>query len=286
MNIAIFGLGLIGGSLGRALKKNTEHTIFGADIDESALLKAKLLGAIDSELVEGDYKNLDMVIFATTPNTAINLMKNVCPKLSAGTMIIDSCGTKGKITSAMSELQSDYSELFFAGAHPMAGREFSGINHSMAGLFDRAYIIIVPVTEDVAGLSKLKSFFHDMGCLDVVFSSADNHDEIIAYTSQLAHIVSSAYIKNPLALKHMGFSAGSFRDMTRVARLNADMWTELMSENSDKLVGHIEELIIHLNEYKQALADKDYVRLHDLLADGNRIKELSLQLARQGVNND
>lgn len=274
MKIAIFGMGLIGGSLGRAILKFTDNEVFGFDIDKSALQKADLLGAQTRSLdFENDMRDVDMAIFALCPRVAIESMKNVVPQLKDGAIVMDICGNKRIVVDEMVELEKQFPNLFFIGTHPMAGREFSGIAHSSANLFENAYIVLTPVSQDIAKLSTVKNLFLKLGANDVEICSADKHDEMIAYTSQLAHIVSSSYVKNGHSSGHAGFSAGSFRDLTRVAKLDPNMWAELFIENSDNLVGDIDEIIKHLQEYRDAIADGDEERLKALLADGVKQKE-------------
>jgi prephenate dehydrogenase len=266
-------MGLIGGSLGRAILKKTEHTVFGADTDESALVKADMLEAHTKALEEKDIGGLDLVILALNPSSATAVMRGLAPKLKNGACVIDTCGVKRVIVKEMQKLSQEYPQLFFAGAHPMAGREFSGIAHSQATLFEKAYVIIVPVTKQIEKLSEIKKLFTDIGAQDVEICSADKHDKMISYTSQLAHIVSSAYVKNNRSSEHAGFSAGSFRDLTRVAKLNPDMWTELFLDNKDYLASDIEFLIERLTEYRDAVKDGDADRLRSLLAEGVEKKE-------------
>ena len=265
-------------------KKNTKHTVFGKDIDSEAIIKAKLLKAIDYELEEKDYINLDILLIATNPTTATNIIKEVSPKLKKGAVLMDCCGTKKLVISCMMELKDKY-PISYIGGHPMAGREFSTISHSTANLLDKAYFIVVPVSADIKTLAFVKEFLLSLGCLNMVITSAKKHDEIISYTSQLAHIVSSCYIKNPLYKQHVGYSAGSFRDMTRVAKLNPKMWTELMVENKENLIDQIDNIVGHLLDYKKALQQDDKM-LYNLLEEGNTLKEEADRLHRQGVSDD
>ena len=273
MKIAIVGMGLIGGSLGRALLKNTDNEVYGCDLDATTLLKADMLRAHTRSIEDKDWGEVDMVIFALCPNAAIRSMREICPKLKDGAIVADTCGNKRIIVAAMREFETQYPALFFVGVHPMAGREFSGISHSSATLFDRAYVIVVPVSQDIEKLSVVKQLFLDIGAQDVEICTADKHDEMIAYTSQLAHVVSSSYVKNGHSSEHAGFSAGSFRDLTRVAKLDPDMWTELFLQNKDNLVGDIDTLVAHLIEYRDAIDANDAKRLRDLLAEGVKCKE-------------
>ncbi|MDD7458205.1 MAG: prephenate dehydrogenase [Clostridia bacterium] len=286
MNIAIFGLGLIGGSIGRSIIKNTDNVVYGYDVDSESLLKAKMLKAINHTLKEEDYDKMDMVIVATNPKIAIEIINEVSPKLNDGAVVVDCCGNKRIVVDEMKRLAKKYPKIKYYGGHPMAGREFSGIAHSTSNLLDRAFFILVTVNGDILTTASLKAFWISLGCLNVVITDSETHDEIISYTSQLAHVVSSAYIKNPLSQKHVGYSAGSFRDMTRVAKLNPTMWAELMIENRDNLVWQIEDLIKNLQEYKTAIDNGDEEGLKLLLQQGNDLKESAEKSRKNGVNND
>lgn len=286
MNIAIFGLGLIGGSIGRSIIKNTDNVVYGYDVDSESLIKAKLLKAINYTLKEEDYDKMDMVIVATNPKIAIDIINEVSPKLKDGAVVVDCCGNKRIVVDEMRRLAKKYPKIKYYGGHPMAGREFSGISHSTSNLLDRAFFILVTVNGDIVTTANLKAFWLSLGCLNVVITDSETHDEIISYTSQLAHVVSSAYIKNPLSQKHVGYSAGSFRDMTRVAKLNPTMWAELMIENRDNLVWQIDDLIKNLQEYKTAIDNGDEEGLKLLLQQGNDLKESAEKSRKNGVNND
>ena len=155
----------------------------------------------------------------------------------------------------------------------MAGRERGGYVHSSEELFTGASMILTPdENTDMRMLETLKAFFTDVGFAGLTFSTPEEHDRIIAYTSQLAHLVSSAYVRSPEAQKRRGFSAGSFRDMTRVAHLDEAMWTELFLDDADYLTEQLEILIAHLNEYHDALVKKDAAQLQALLKDGREKK--------------
>lgn len=272
MKVGIIGLGLMGASFARTLKKAGGHEVYGFDKSSDVMRKADLIGMLDGVLTTENADMLDMIIVALYPRDFKAVIEPYLPRLKSGAIVTDFCGTKRLVVSEMREMKKDYPDLFFVGGHPMAGREFSGIEHSITSLFDRASMIIVPVTEDIARLDALKKFYLSLGFGEVMVCSADYHDGMIAFTSQLCHIVSNAYIKNTRAEVHDGFSAGSYRDLTRVARLNSKMWSELMIDNRDYLSGELGEIIGHLAEYKQALDDNDEERLAVLLEEGNRRK--------------
>lgn len=284
MLIAIYGLGLIGGSLGRAITKNTAHEVIGCDINRDSVLKAKLLNAIEEEIDEENIKNADAVFLALNPSAAVSVMKSIVPKLKKGAALLDCCGNKRGIVAEMEKLKTEYPDINFIGAHPMAGREFWGISHSTASLFEHAFIILTPVNAPIEILCNIKSFFKEIGFEDIIVTSPARHDEVIAYTSQLAHVVSSAYIKSPTAESYLGFSAGSFRDMTRVAKLNPEMWAELMLGNRDNLLAEIEVLKKNITEYESALKENDEGRLRELLEDGSQKKEICERQRRERKN--
>lgn len=286
MKIGIIGMGLIGGSLGRALVQRTDHTVYGYDRNEGAMQKGALLNAYHERLTSSLYPELDVLILAVYPETVAKLLNEVAPKLKSGALVADASGTKRKVVATMKELSKQFPELLFAGAHPMAGREFSGIEHSVKNLFDKASLIVVPVALPLEARAQLKREALRLGFSGVVFTTAEEHDRIIAFTSQLAHIVSSAYMRCPMADEHKGFSAGSFRDLTRVARLNPEMWTQLMMENGDFLADEVETLMEKLAEYRDALRNNDTEKLYAILADGNLKKLSSEKKVDKGVNDE
>lgn len=286
MKIAIFGMGLIGGSLGRAIIKKTGHTVYGADLSAEVILKAKLLSACHEELTDEALAQADLVVLALNPSAAISVMEAVTPKLKAGATVIDCCGVKRVIVDAMERMRCRYGEVRFAAVHPMAGREFSGISHATVNLFDKAYFVITPVHTPMDALMTIKQLFMDIGGEGIAVATAERHDSLIAYTSQLAHIISSAYVKSPLSGEHLGFSAGSFRDLTRVAKLNPDMWTELFLANRDNLINEIEILQMHIEQYRAALCDNDGAKLKELLKEGVEKKEAAENLRKEKNRND
>ena len=275
MTVAVIGQGLIGGSMAKAIKLNTENTVLGYDLDEKVMCRALLVGAIDGRLRKEDVKDCSLVIFALFPNQTVKSIKEYAPYINKNATVIDTCGTKRMVCREISKIAHEYG-FMFVGAHPMAGREKIGFSASLHNLFDNASILLTPNGKfDIEKLDRLKKFLLSLGFSKVVLTDTDTHDEMISYTSQLAHIVSSAYIKNPLSCKAKGFSAGSFRDMTRVATLNETMWTELFLENRDYLSEQTGFLIEKLEEYKKALDDNDDKTLFALLKEGREAKEIS-----------
>ncbi|MBR6808896.1 MAG: prephenate dehydrogenase/arogenate dehydrogenase family protein [Clostridia bacterium] len=273
MNIGIVGLGLIGGSLAKSIKENTAHTVFGYDIDDSVVQKALLCEAIDERLSADILPSCDIILVALYPSLCVEYIKEHADMFASHALVVDCAGVKRAVYAPIRQIAANY-EWQYIGGHPMAGREYSGFNHAQGDLFQNASMILTP-GEDLLmeTRAKLKAFFLEAGFASVRFTSAEEHDSMIAYTSQLAHIVSGAYVKNPLSQQHKGFSAGSFQDMTRVARLNEKMWTELMMDNADLLVPSLDDFIMRLSQYRDALAERNSDALFELLKEGRIMKE-------------
>ncbi len=273
MIFGIVGLGLIGGSLARSIKYHSAHTVYGADLSETALLQARMVGAIDGELTKENLSDCDVVLAALYPQAAVDWITAHVDSFRPGSLVIDCCGVKRFVCDRLFPAFQGKPAVFFGG-HPMAGRERSGFSFAQDDLFENASMILCPAPgTDVETIRRAKEIFLSIGFGRVRFSNPQEHDEMIAFTSQLAHVVSSAYVKTPLAAKHRGFSAGSFQDMTRVARLSETMWTELFLENDDLLLSQTQALIDRLTEYRDALRDRDADRLKALLREGREIKE-------------
>jgi len=275
MNIAVIGLGLIGGSMAKTIKKQMpHHTVLGMDTDQQAVFKARLLEAIDAELTPERLSICDLVLVATWPQTAIDYVQQNAQNFRKGAMVIDLCGVKRAVCEPLFRTAEENGFLF-VGGHPMAGTEYAGFDHATASLFHNASMILTPPAgTPIQVLAELKHFFRQLGFSGVVITSPEEHDRVISYTSQLAHVVSSAYVKSPEAMQHHGFSAGSFRDMTRVARLSPKMWTELFMMNRDSLLLEMDALIAHLNEYRDALQNEDAQEMCRLLQEGTERKEI------------
>ncbi len=277
MKIAIIGLGLIGGSIAKAFKKFTNYDILGYDKDNSVTKKALIDGSIDREF-DGNFDECDIVVLGLYPEAAINFVKENADKIGKNTIITDCGGVKEKVCSGIHPIARDYG-FTFIGMHPMAGLEKFGYDASVPDLFKGASLILTPYPETPQEkVDFLKDAFLKIGFTRIQMSSPHEHDKIIAYTSQLAHVVSSGYIKSPSALCHTGFSAGSFRDLTRVAHLNEVMWTELFLDNRENLADEIDSLIERLKEYSSSIRTGDKDTLFNLLKDGREKKNLSDKL--------
>lgn len=272
MNVAIVGLGLIGGSMAKSIKNRTAHTVWGADLNSETMTMARMCGAIDAPLTEENLPQADLVLVAIRPGAAIEWVRQHAARIAKSAILVDLCGVKRTVVAAIAPIAEQYG-FAYIGGHPMAGRERGGFTASTEDLYVGASMILTPDKRtDMRLLETLKAFFLDLGFAGLTFSTPEEHDRIIAFTSQLAHIVSSAYVKSPEAQRRRGFSAGSFQDMTRVARLDEDMWTELFLDDEDFLTKELDELIGHLTDYRNALRDKDAQRLHDLLKEGRELK--------------
>lgn len=271
MTVGIVGLGLIGGSMAKAYSR-AGHSVLGMDADRGILDYARLRGAVTGELTEDNASSCSLILIALYPRAAIDTMTRLAPHMAKDAFLIDLCGTKQGVCEAGFALAEKYG-FTFVGGHPMAGTQYSGFKHARADLFEGAsFVIVPPRRDDIFLLERVKELMAPAGFGRLTVTDAATHDRQIAFTSQLAHVVSNAYVKSPTARTHAGFSAGSYRDLTRVARLNPEMWTELFLENREFLGDELEHLIAELEKYRAALACGDAQTLCALLADGSARK--------------
>ncbi len=276
MNVGIVGLGLIGGSFAKVLSKNEKYTVYAYDIDKTTLHYAMMTGAVRYELSSDNIGECEFLIISLYPEATVKYLRGNADKISKNTVVIDTAGTKRSICDAGFRLANEHG-FIFVGGHPMAGTQFSGFKHSRDTLFNNATMVVTPKRdEDLHVLDRIKSLMLDCGFAKLNITDADTHDELIAFTSQLAHVVSNAYVKSPAALSHKNFSAGSYRDLTRVARLNEDMWTDLFLDNRDNLLNELDIIIKNLQKYRAALDRSDETELKSLLREGRIIKERTL----------
>ena len=272
MTVGILGLGLIGGSLARAYAI-AGHTVFAGEKDESMLSFAMLAGAVHGKLDENTIPKCDLLLLAVYPEASITWLEENAPSVSRDALVIDCCGVKREICVRCFPLATRYG-FTFVGGHPMAGSQFSGFKYSRATLFKGAPMVLVPpVFDDMMLLDRVKEALAPCEFGRFSVSTAEEHDKMIAFTSQMPHIVSNAFIKSPTAQNHKGFSAGSYKDMTRVAWLNPQMWAELFLENREFVLEELEFYINSLNAYRQAIEDSDINTLVDLLEEGKKRKE-------------
>lgn len=269
--VGIVGLGLIGGSLARAYTE-AGHTVLGLDADPSVTDFAILDGAAAGRLSPDSFARTDVIFLAIMPDGVTRFLEENAASL-AGCLVIDCAGTKRAVCEAGFRTAEAHG-FTFMGGHPMAGSHKGGYKNSRATLYHGASMIVVPRdTGDIALLDRVRDIMLAAGFAGLTVCSADEHDRTIAYTSQLAHVVSSAYVKSPTAEVRRGFSAGSFRDLTRVAHLDPDMWTSLFLENADNLSRELSILIENLEKYRDAISLGERETLRELLAEGRDIKD-------------
>lgn len=273
--VGIISLGLMGGSFAKAFAAAGVE-VYGRDISEDVLEMAEI-ETIKGELTDEIVPTCELIVLAGYPKVTISELKRIAPLVSPGAIVMDTGGVKKVICDACFPVAENY-PFTFVGCHPMAGTQYSGFAHARANMFHGAPLVIVPPKMDdferLNLLERMKQLLAPLGFATFTLTTAERHDEIIAFTSQLAHVVSNAYVKSPEAKIHKGFSAGSYKDLTRVARLNPDMWTELFLEDADNLSREIGCLIGHLQEYKDAIDARDSKHLRELLADGDRRKRV------------
>ena len=272
MTVGIVGLGLIGGSMAKAYHAHGHH-VLAADKNASVTEFAQLSGAVDGVLTHENIASCDVVLIAIYPEAAVNFLTENAQYFSKTGLVIDCCGTKRLVCEAGFRLANEFG-FTFVGGHPMAGTHRSGFAAAREDLFSGACMVIVPDHyDDINFFERIKTALAPAGFGSMSVTTAERHDMLIAFTSQLAHVVSNAYIKSPTAREHRGFSAGSYKDLTRVAWLNPDMWTDLFLANSDNLIPEIDGIISELIKYRDAMAAHDAPALRALLDDGRRIKE-------------
>ena len=272
MNVGILGLGLIGGSLARAYALEG-HTVYAIQRNETMLSFAMLAGAVHGKLNEETIPKCDLILLAIYPDGSASWLEKNAHLISKDALVLDCCGVKQEICSRCFPLAKEYG-FTFVGGHPMAGSQFSGFKYSRADLFSGAPMVLVPpVFDDIALLQRVKDALKPCHFGFFSVTTAEEHDKMIAFTSQMPHILSNAFIKSPTALKHKGFSAGSYRDLTRVAWLNPQMWAELFLENRENVLFELDYYIDSLKQYQQAIRDNDMDALVRLLDEGKKRKE-------------
>ncbi len=276
MKILVVGLGLIGGSICKALKKYSTHFVVGSDIKNDIEFCAMRDVAVD-DIFNGDYSGFDLIIMSLFPEASEKYLRDHIAQFDKNTLITDVCGIKGSFSARIKALAAQHG-LRYTGIHPMAGKEFGGYSNSNADLFQKANFIIAQDNDSLPDdIELLKSLSTELGAGKIVVTSPEDHDKMIAYTSQLAHIVSSAYVKSPELKLECGFSGGSFQDMTRIATMNEKMWTDLFMQNRENLLFELDTLINNLNLYSEALKNSDRDKLLALIAEGRKLKEDNLR---------
>lgn len=272
MLVGVVGLGLIGGSFAKAYTK-AGHQVLARDIDDSVLKYAQMSDIIEGELTQDKLKDCDLILICTYAGAAIQFLKENGEYIGRKPVVIDCCGIKRVIVEEGMALAKKFC-FTYVGGHPMAGTQFSGIKYAKKDMYVGAPMVIVPPDyNDIILLDRIKKMLLPVGFASITVTTAEKHDEMIAYTSQLAHIVSNAYIKSPTVREHNGMSAGSYKDMTRVAWLSPEMWTELCMDNRDNLLKEIDILFENLEKYRVALQNEDSEELKRLFLEGKILKE-------------
>ena len=272
MVVGIVGLGLIGGSMARAYKRKN-HTVYAADVNNTILDVAKMISVVDGDLDKDTIALCDCIFIALYPSAAVDYLESIAPYIDSKTIVIDCCGVKEEICEKGFEIANKYG-FTFVGGHPMAGKQYSGFKYSSEDLFEDASMIIVPEKcDDIEFLNKVKELLMPVGFGKITVTTAKEHDKVISFTSQMPHIVSNAFIKSPTAKIHAGYSAGTYKDLTRVAWLNENMWTELFFENKDNLIYELDGFIEELTKYRDALKDDDRETMREILKEGRICKE-------------
>ena len=272
MTVGIVGLGLIGGSFAKAYHA-AGHTVLAFDIDRSTYDFAVLSGTVNGPLTDETLSTCDLILIAVIPSAAVDYLKHHAAHIGPKPVVIDCCGTKRVVCAACFPLAKEHG-FTYLGGHPMAGTHNSGFKYATPTMFHNATMVLVPENHnDIQLLSRVKDLLAPAGFSRFSITTAEQHDEMIAFTSQLAHVVSNAYIKSPTAGLHKGFSAGSYKDMTRVAWLAPHMWAELFLENKEYLMAELNTLIDNLRQYQDAMEHNDLPGLVQLLDEGRRRKE-------------
>ena len=272
MMVGILGLGLIGGSMARAYALEG-HTVCAWDTDPATLSFATLAGAVQQPLTRDTIPGCDLILLAIYPDGSAQWLEDNGPYIKKTALVLDLCGTKGEICRRCFPVARAQG-FTFLGGHPMAGSQFSGFKYSRSDLFQGAPMVLVPPRfDDMDLLDRVKAALAPCGFGSFSVTTAEDHDRMIAFTSQMPHVLSNAFIKSPTALRHQGFSAGSYRDLTRVAWLNPQMWTELFLENRENLLSELDIYMENIKAYRDALADRDEAQLKALLEAGSLRKK-------------
>ena len=271
--IAIIGLGLMGGSIAKALKKSGKYYVIGYNRTEDISRRALSDGAVDEIWDAVSSLDADITVLAVNPDVAYRLLETLPQNLKQGSILTDICGVKAEIVKKGEGLCKKYG-IHFIGGHPMAGREKSGYDFSTEDLFfNRSYIFTETPSTDKEALNILSSMALDIGCSDVTITSPEYHDKMIAYTSQIPHILAGAYMNSPTSATHKGYSAGSYHDVSRVASVDENLWSQLFLANRDNLLYEIDILIRNLQDYKEAVIRDDSSRLSGIIKTGRILKE-------------
>lgn len=275
MVIGIIGLGTIGGSLAKTFRSETEHSVLGADHNGDTLAIASISGVIDGVLDERSIASCDYLFLCLYPLASVEYLERMQKFIPKNCVVVDCCGIKRAIFPKCRAI-AEANGFVYIGGHPMAGAVKPGFVSAREKMFKGASMVLVPGGfDDLPVLDGLIGLLREVGFSRIITATPEEHDYRIAFTSQLPHVISNAYVKSPAAKGHRGFSGGSYRDLSRVAKVNVPLWTELFLENADKLSEELDVLIGHLEEYRDAIRAGDAETLSKLLQDGADQKDLA-----------
>ena len=277
MKILVVGLGLIGGSVAKALKKNSSFTVLGYDISKETLAAALSSGAIDEIWDKNSMSDADLTILAVSPKLAVSFIKENAGLLKKSSVVTDVCGIKSWIVNELEPL-CEKNGLMFIGGHPMAGKERGGFKNCDENLFNRAFYIITPTDNtNTQAIEIVTQYIKALNAAKITTTTPENHDRIIAFTSQIPHILAGAYVNSPSIEGRRGFSAGSFKDVSRVATVDENLWSELFSLNNEHLLPELDNLIDNLIKYRDAIKSGDNALLKETIKTGRIIKEKDIK---------
>lgn len=273
MKVAIIGLGLMGGSLARRLRGFHDCTITAYNRSEESLVLAKKDGVIDEGYQDAGkaMEGADLIVLCLYPKLNVEMVKNNLSYIKEGAVVTDVSGVKGYMIESLAKILPP--TVDFIGAHPMAGREVGGYKSSTDTLYDGASFLITPTKDNKPeNIALIREMAKYIGCQNIVTTTAEEHDAIIAYTSQLMHVVAVALCDNPMIERSTYFSAGSLRDCTRVAKINEVMWSELFIENKTELVKRIREMENSLEKMAVATENEDRGELERIMIESREKK--------------
>lgn len=272
MTVGVLGLGLIGGSLARAYSK-AGHTVYACEKDQNMLMFAQLTGTVSAQLDETNMQNCDLILLSVYADASASWLEKNGSFIAKSALVIDCCGIKTAVCKRCFAVANKYG-FTFVGGHPMAGSHNSGFKYSRSNLFQGAPMVLVPPRyDDPILLQRVKDVLAPCGFKSFSVTTAQDHDKMIAFTSQMPHIISNAFIKSPTANAHSGFSAGSYKDLTRVAWLNPQMWAELFLSNRENVLNELDCFMQSLQSYRDAIEEMDSEKLIALLDEGRKRKE-------------
>lgn len=271
--IVVAGLGLEGGSMAKALKKNTDHVVYGWNRTVSVAAQALADGAIDGIADDEILARCDLLIPVLYPQATIDYLKRVIPLMKRGAQVVDLVGVKTAVVEAVTPVALTHG-VHYTGGHPMSGQPKAGYGQSFAELFQGASMILVPTASTAEGeIKELSTLFLSAGFGRIKVCDHKTHDRMIAHTSQLSHVVSNCYVKSPVSAQYVGYTGGSYKDMTRIACLNEKMWSELFLLNREALLTEVDQLVNHISEVRSAIEENDRERLEAILREGREAKE-------------